>query len=62
MIVFYSKTAFDYLQKLNSKTKQRVFGPNSGDTNLNFLLEMSKSCSRKQTWRKIEGPALAYLF
>ena len=25
MIVFYSKTAFDYLQKLNSKTKQRVF-------------------------------------
>jgi mRNA interferase RelE/StbE len=25
MIVFYSRTAFNYLQKLDPKTKQRVF-------------------------------------
>jgi mRNA-degrading endonuclease RelE of RelBE toxin-antitoxin system len=25
MIVFYSKTAFSYLQKLDAKTKRRVF-------------------------------------
>lgn len=36
MIVFYSKTAFSYLQKLDTKTKRRVFEainrlPSKGD-------------------------------